>query len=100
MIAYSMVLKLHSAPAYGKSNSTIANSRLDSNRRARPVGGGVRAAGSCERRRRANRPAILGPAIRGSAKPAGAEIETAGADLARSGDVRGQKAPQSTRLLG
>src|SRR5882672_4438057 len=94
MSASSMVFKLHSASAYGKSNSTIANSRLDSHHRARLVGGGVRATDRCELRRGAIR-----PAIEGSAKLAGAEIETNGADFVWLGDFRGQRASRSTRLL-
>src|SRR5262245_42094099 len=93
MSASSMALKLHFAPAYGESNSTIANSRLDSNRRAMLVGGGVRATGYCERRRRAR------PAIAGSAELAGAEIEITGADFVRLGDFRSQGTSPSTRLL-
>jgi len=73
-----MALKLHLASAYGRSNSTVAISRLDSNRVASLVGGGVRATSRCEQWRRAIR-----PAIEGSAKLAGAEIETTGEEIVR-----------------
>src|SRR5262245_28568931 len=90
-----MALKLLSASAYEKSNSTIANSRLDTNRGIGIVGDSVCAVGGCERRRRAS-----GSGNKGSAKPGDKEIDQSGPATVGLGDFRIERASRSAWLLG